>query len=76
MMAHTTLALCLFACLCAAVPKLAISLLDVIHPAVCPGLVNNGLLAATLGVSFGNQAECGGRNLSISILLAPQLHQS
>ncbi len=76
MMAHTTLALHPLAFLPAAEPKLAISLSDVIHPAMCPGLVYNGLLTAKLGVSLGNQTGSEGRDLGISILPAPLLHQS
>lgn len=76
MMAHSTLALHPLAFLPAAEPKLAISLFDVIHPAMCPGLVYNALLTAKLGVSLGNQAGSGGRELGISILPTPLLHQS
>lgn len=76
MMAHNTLALHPLALLPAAKRKLAISLSDVIHPAMCPGLVYNGLLTAKLGVSLGNQAGSGGRDLGISILPAPLHHQS
>ncbi len=57
-------------------PKLAVSLYDVIFPAMCPGLVYTGLLAAKLGVSLGNQAGSVWRDLGISILPAPLLHQS
>lgn len=52
-MANTTLALHSLAFLHAAEPRLAISLSDVVHPAMCPGLVYNGLLTAKLGVSLG-----------------------
>lgn len=76
MMAHSTVALHPPAFLPAAEPKLAISLSDVIHPAMCPGLVYNGLLTAKLGVSLENQAGSGGRDLVISILPAPLLHHS
>lgn len=76
MMARTTLVLHSLAFLPAAEPKLAISISDVTLPAMCPGLVYNGLLTAKLGVSLGNQAGSGGRDLGISILTAPLLHQS
>lgn len=76
MMAHTSLALHPLAFLPAAEPKLAISLSDVIHPAVFPGLVYNGLLTAKLGVSLENQDGSGGRDRDISILPATELHQS
>lgn len=71
MMAHATLALYPLVFLPAAETKLAIALSDVIRPAMCPGLVYNGLLTAILGVSLGNQAGGGGRDLGISILPAP-----
>lgn len=48
MMAHTTLALHLLAFILATEPKLAISLFYRIHPAMCPGLVYNGLLTAKM----------------------------
>lgn len=75
-MAHTTLALHLLAFLPATEPKLAISFFDVIQPAMCPGLVYNGVLRAKLGVSLGNQAGSERRDPGISILPAPVLHHS
>lgn len=76
MLAHSALALHPAACLPAAGLKLAISLADVIFLAMGPGLVYNGLLTAKPRVSLGDQAGSVGRDLGISILPAPLLHQS
>lgn len=55
MMTHSMLASHPPAFVPKAEPKLSISVFDVIHSVMCPGLVYNGLLKTKLEVSLGDQ---------------------